>query len=130
MLRRDPTLVHESQTQRQRSPQHGEDLLPIIKGGNHWVLAHVNPQTKTIENFDSFHGSAHRAHENAHETFKVILCPWFSSRLKIKRSTSYSHTARAALYNKSFLQPASREVIPVSIRRDARGVHFSSSDES
>ncbi|KAL8716892.1 MAG: hypothetical protein Q9225_005815 [Loekoesia sp. 1 TL-2023] len=43
----------------------GKDLLnmekifiPINKGGNHWVLAHVNPQSKTIEYFDSFHGSA------------------------------------------------------------------------
>lgn len=43
----------------------GKDLLnmekifiPINKGGNHWVLAHVNPQSKIIEYFDSFHGSA------------------------------------------------------------------------
>ncbi|KAL8833543.1 MAG: hypothetical protein Q9170_004198 [Blastenia crenularia] len=43
----------------------GKDLLnmekifvPINKGGNHWVLAHINPQSKTIEYFDSFHGSA------------------------------------------------------------------------
>lgn len=73
MLRRDPTLVHESQTQRQRSPQHGEDLLPIIKGGNHWVLAHVNPQTKTIENFDSFHGSVGSAFDNINVWLKSEL---------------------------------------------------------
>ncbi|KAL8915967.1 MAG: hypothetical protein Q9172_006535 [Xanthocarpia lactea] len=30
-------------------------FIPINKGGNHWVLAHVNPQSKTIEYFDSFH---------------------------------------------------------------------------
>ncbi|KAL8732476.1 MAG: hypothetical protein Q9166_002689 [cf. Caloplaca sp. 2 TL-2023] len=30
-------------------------FIPINKGGNHWVLVHVNPQSKTIEYFDSFH---------------------------------------------------------------------------
>lgn len=30
-------------------------FIPINKGNSHWVLAHVNPQTKTIEYFDSFH---------------------------------------------------------------------------
>ncbi|KAL8693603.1 MAG: hypothetical protein Q9218_001603 [Villophora microphyllina] len=30
-------------------------FMPINKGGNHWVLIHINPQTKTIEYFDSFH---------------------------------------------------------------------------
>ncbi|KAL8696931.1 MAG: hypothetical protein Q9224_002542 [Gallowayella concinna] len=30
-------------------------LIPINKGGNHWVLVHVNPQAKKIEYFDSFH---------------------------------------------------------------------------
>ncbi|KAL8941593.1 MAG: hypothetical protein Q9216_002144 [Gyalolechia sp. 2 TL-2023] len=49
----------------------GKDLLnmekifiPINKGGNHWVLAHVNPQSKTIEYFDSFHGSARSVFDN------------------------------------------------------------------
>ncbi|KAL8669858.1 MAG: hypothetical protein Q9168_005575 [Polycauliona sp. 1 TL-2023] len=32
-------------------------FIPINKGGNHWVLVHVNPQSKTIEYFDSFHHS-------------------------------------------------------------------------
>ncbi|KAL9000084.1 MAG: hypothetical protein Q9169_001159 [Polycauliona sp. 2 TL-2023] len=32
-------------------------FVPINKGGNHWVLVHVNPQSKTIEYFDSFHHS-------------------------------------------------------------------------
>ncbi|KAL8947905.1 MAG: hypothetical protein Q9222_005854 [Ikaeria aurantiellina] len=31
-------------------------FIPINKGGNHWVLAYVNPQAKSIEYFDSFHG--------------------------------------------------------------------------
>ncbi|KAL8758403.1 MAG: hypothetical protein Q9199_001537 [Rusavskia elegans] len=30
-------------------------FVPINKGGNHWVLVHVNPQSRTIEYFDSFH---------------------------------------------------------------------------
>ncbi|KAL8812806.1 MAG: hypothetical protein Q9223_007200 [Gallowayella weberi] len=30
-------------------------FIPINKGGNHWVLVHVNPQAKKIEYFDSFH---------------------------------------------------------------------------
>ncbi|KAL8935154.1 MAG: hypothetical protein Q9211_004851 [Gyalolechia sp. 1 TL-2023] len=49
----------------------GKDLLnmekifiPINKGGNHWVLAHINPQSKTIEYFDSFHGSATSVFDN------------------------------------------------------------------
>ena len=40
----------------------GENLLkaeklfiPINKGHNHWVLMYVNPQSKTVEYFDSFH---------------------------------------------------------------------------
>ncbi|KAL8778913.1 MAG: hypothetical protein Q9213_007186 [Squamulea squamosa] len=32
-------------------------FIPINKGGNHWVLVNLNPQTKTIEYFDSFHQS-------------------------------------------------------------------------
>ncbi|KAL8637428.1 MAG: hypothetical protein Q9228_005297 [Teloschistes exilis] len=43
----------------------GQDLLemekifiPVNKGGNHWVLVYINPQTKTIEYFDSFHHAA------------------------------------------------------------------------
>lgn len=32
-------------------------FIPINKGGNHWVLVHINPQTKIIEYFDSFHNS-------------------------------------------------------------------------
>ncbi|KAL8769478.1 MAG: hypothetical protein Q9209_004539 [Squamulea sp. 1 TL-2023] len=32
-------------------------FVPINKGGNHWVLVNINPQTKTIEYFDSFHHS-------------------------------------------------------------------------
>lgn len=31
-------------------------FIPVNKNGNHWVLVHINPQTKTIEYFDSFHG--------------------------------------------------------------------------
>ncbi|KAI4167453.1 MAG: hypothetical protein LQ343_007201 [Gyalolechia ehrenbergii] len=49
----------------------GKDLLnmekifiPINKGGNHWVLAHINPQSKTIEYFDSFHGSSGSVFDN------------------------------------------------------------------
>ncbi|KAI4205694.1 MAG: hypothetical protein LQ350_000191 [Teloschistes chrysophthalmus] len=30
-------------------------FIPINKGGNHWTLVYINPQTKTIEYFDSFH---------------------------------------------------------------------------
>ncbi|KAL8707632.1 MAG: hypothetical protein Q9220_007370 [cf. Caloplaca sp. 1 TL-2023] len=49
----------------------GKDLLkmekifiPINKGGNHWVLAYVNPQVKSIDYFDSFHGSAGAVFDN------------------------------------------------------------------
>lgn len=58
----------------------GKDLLnmekifvPINKGGNHWVLAHVNPQTKTIEYFDSFHGSARSTFDNIKVWLKAEL---------------------------------------------------------
>ncbi|KAI4116915.1 MAG: hypothetical protein LQ345_002749 [Seirophora villosa] len=39
-------------------------FIPINLGGNHWVLAHVNPQTKTIEYFDSFHAPGSRIVDN------------------------------------------------------------------
>ncbi|KAL9602524.1 MAG: hypothetical protein Q9219_001819 [cf. Caloplaca sp. 3 TL-2023] len=58
----------------------GRDLLnmekifiPINKGGNHWVLAHVNPQSKTIEYFDSFHGSADRVFDNIKSWLRAEL---------------------------------------------------------
>lgn len=58
----------------------GKDLLdmekifiPINKGGNHWVLAHINPQTKTIEYFDSFHGSARSVFDNIKVWLKAEL---------------------------------------------------------
>ncbi|KAI4103765.1 MAG: hypothetical protein LQ339_004097 [Xanthoria mediterranea] len=39
-------------------------FVPINKGGNHWVLVHINPQSKTIEYFDSFHHSPGSVFDN------------------------------------------------------------------
>ncbi|KAL8867347.1 MAG: hypothetical protein Q9174_005723 [Haloplaca sp. 1 TL-2023] len=49
-------------------------FIPINKNGNHWVLVHINPQTKTIEYFDSFHG-------NPNEAFAVTKT-WLAGELK------------------------------------------------
>ncbi|KAL8699422.1 MAG: hypothetical protein Q9201_006015 [Fulgogasparrea decipioides] len=58
----------------------GKDLLkmekifiPINKGGNHWVLIHINPQTKTIEYFDSFHSPAGEIVDNVKKWLKGEL---------------------------------------------------------
>ncbi|KAL8738352.1 MAG: hypothetical protein Q9181_000823 [Wetmoreana brouardii] len=58
----------------------GKDLLrmekifiPINKGGNHWVLIHINPQTKTIEYFDSFHNPAGEIVHNVKKWLKGEL---------------------------------------------------------
>ncbi|KAI4121986.1 MAG: hypothetical protein LQ338_006056 [Usnochroma carphineum] len=49
-------------------------FIPINKGNSHWVLAHVNPQTKTIEYFDSFHSSPGPVFEN--------IKTWLAAELK------------------------------------------------
>ncbi|KAL8957111.1 MAG: hypothetical protein Q9183_006146, partial [Haloplaca sp. 2 TL-2023] len=49
-------------------------FIPINKNGNHWVLIHINPQTKTIEYFDSFHGIPN-------EAFRVTKT-WLAGELK------------------------------------------------
>ncbi|KAL9022439.1 MAG: hypothetical protein Q9185_000346 [Variospora sp. 1 TL-2023] len=49
-------------------------FIPINIGGQHWVLALVNPQAKTIEYFDSFHSPGRRVVDN--------IKTWLAAELK------------------------------------------------
>ncbi|KAL8930973.1 MAG: hypothetical protein Q9208_000074 [Pyrenodesmia sp. 3 TL-2023] len=39
-------------------------FIPLHKGHNHWVLVHINPQTKTVEYYDSFYSPSPDVFEN------------------------------------------------------------------
>lgn len=39
-------------------------FIPLHKGHNHWVLVHINPQTKTVEYFDSFYSPSPDVFDN------------------------------------------------------------------
>ncbi|KAI4252790.1 MAG: hypothetical protein LQ352_004072 [Teloschistes flavicans] len=48
-------------------------FIPINKGGNHWVLIYISPQTKTIEYFDSFHSPPGRIVDDVKKWLKGEL---------------------------------------------------------